>query len=50
VQEPLGGAHRRPDEAISALGDALGEELRALSAKTGAELRAERRAKFLAVG
>jgi acetyl-CoA carboxylase carboxyl transferase subunit alpha len=50
VPEPLGGAHRRPDEAIGALGEALGEELRALSARTGAELRAERRAKFLAIG
>jgi acetyl-CoA carboxylase carboxyl transferase subunit alpha len=50
VPEPLGGAHRRPDEAIGALGEALGEELRALSTRTGAELRAERRAKFLAIG
>jgi acetyl-CoA carboxylase carboxyl transferase subunit alpha len=50
VAEPLGGAHRRPDEAIGALGDALGEELRGLSAKTGEELRSERRAKFLAIG
>jgi acetyl-CoA carboxylase carboxyl transferase subunit alpha len=50
VPEPLGGAHRRPDEAIQSLGDILGEELRSLSAKTGAELRAERRAKFLAIG
>lgn len=50
VLEPLGGAHRRPDEAIRSLGDALGEELRSLSAKTGPELRAERRAKYLAIG
>ncbi len=50
VPEPLGGAHRRPDEAIGALGEAIGEELRALSTRTGAELRAERRAKFLAIG
>jgi acetyl-CoA carboxylase carboxyl transferase subunit alpha len=50
VAEPLGGAHRRPDEAIKSLGDALGEELRSLSEKTGAELRAERRAKYLAIG
>jgi acetyl-CoA carboxylase carboxyl transferase subunit alpha len=50
VPEPLGGAHRRPDEAIRSLGDALSEELEALSAKSGEELRAERRAKFLAIG
>ena len=50
VPEPLGGAHRRPEEAIKSLGDALSEELQALSAKTGEELRAERRAKFLAIG
>ncbi len=50
VPEPLGGAHRRPDEAIRALGDALSEELQSLAAKTGDELRAERRAKFLTIG
>jgi acetyl-CoA carboxylase carboxyl transferase subunit alpha len=50
VPEPLGGAHRSPDEAIRALGEALADELETLSAKTGAELRAERRAKFLAIG
>jgi acetyl-CoA carboxylase carboxyl transferase subunit alpha len=50
VPEPLGGAHRSPDEAVQSLGVALGEELRALSVKTGEELRAERRAKFLAIG
>ncbi|MDP9415575.1 MAG: acetyl-CoA carboxylase carboxyltransferase subunit alpha [Pseudomonadota bacterium] len=50
VPEPLGGAHRRPDEAVRALGDALSEELQSLAAKTGDELRAERRAKFLTIG
>jgi acetyl-CoA carboxylase carboxyl transferase subunit alpha len=50
VGEPVGGAHRDPAAAISALGDALSEELQALSTKTGGELRAERRAKFLAIG
>jgi acetyl-CoA carboxylase carboxyl transferase subunit alpha len=49
VPEPLGGAHRKPEDAIKALGDALSDELRSLSAKTGQELRAERRAKFLAI-
>ena len=50
VPEPVGGAHRAPDAAIKALGDAIGDELQALSRKTGTELRTERRAKFLAIG
>jgi acetyl-CoA carboxylase carboxyl transferase subunit alpha len=50
VPEPAGGAHRSPDDAIHSLGDALSEELQGLSVKTGEELRAERRAKFLAIG
>jgi acetyl-CoA carboxylase carboxyl transferase subunit alpha len=50
VQEPLGGAHRKRDEAIAALGQAIGEELEALAAVSSAELRAQRRAKFLAIG
>ncbi|HEX8256600.1 MAG TPA: acetyl-CoA carboxylase carboxyltransferase subunit alpha [Allosphingosinicella sp.] len=50
VPEPLGGAHRRPEDAIAALGRAVAEELDALSAMSGEQLRAERRAKFLAIG
>jgi acetyl-CoA carboxylase carboxyl transferase subunit alpha len=50
VAEPLGGAHRDPDATISSLGEALSEELQALSMKTGVELRADRRAKYLAIG
>jgi acetyl-CoA carboxylase carboxyl transferase subunit alpha len=50
VPEPLGGAHRRPDEAIRSLGDALAEELETMAAKSRIELRAERRAKYLAIG
>ena len=50
VPEPLGGAHRRPDEAVESLGNALTEELDLLAARSGEELRAERRAKFLAIG
>ncbi|MFW2829728.1 acetyl-CoA carboxylase carboxyltransferase subunit alpha [Sphingomonas sp. ID0503] len=48
VEEPLGGAHRAPAQAIAALGEALGEEIDALATKSAATLRAERRAKFLA--
>jgi acetyl-CoA carboxylase carboxyl transferase subunit alpha len=50
VPEPVGGAHRSPDEAVKLLGEAVGQELQAFSGKTGAEIRAERRAKFLTIG
>jgi len=47
VTEPMGGAHRQPSVAIAALGEAIGEELDALAALGGEEVRAQRRAKFL---
>jgi acetyl-CoA carboxylase carboxyl transferase subunit alpha len=50
VAEPLGGAHRSPAEAIAALGTAIGEELAELAAASPAELRSQRRAKYLAIG
>ncbi len=49
VREPLGGAHRRPQEAIAALGDALDAVLRPLFGRDGDALRGERRRKFLAM-
>jgi acetyl-CoA carboxylase carboxyl transferase subunit alpha len=50
VPEPMGGAHRRPEEAMAALGRALGEELDSLSRLSRDQVLAERRAKFLAIG
>ncbi len=50
VDEPLGGAHRDPGAAISALKQAIGEELEALSANSPEQLRKQRRDKFLAIG
>ncbi len=50
VDEPLGGAHRDPDAAIGALKGALIEELDGCSKLGPDELRAQRRAKFLAIG
>jgi len=50
VSEPLGGAHRDPDAAIGAIKGAIVEELDGCSALGGDELRAQRRAKFLAIG
>lgn len=49
VPEPLGGAHRAPTEAIATLGAAIGEELDSLAMLSPQEVRAERRAKFLAI-
>jgi len=50
VPEPVGGAHRDPSRAIDVLGEALREELGRYEGMTGAEIRAERRRKFLAIG
>jgi acetyl-CoA carboxylase carboxyl transferase subunit alpha len=50
VAEPLGGAHRLPQQAVAALGEAVEEALRPLLLLDGASLRAERRRKFLAIG
>ncbi len=50
VPEPLGGAHRNREEAIGTLRGALREELDILAALSPRELRADRRAKFLAIG
>jgi acetyl-CoA carboxylase carboxyl transferase subunit alpha len=50
VDEPLGGAHRDPEAAIGALKGALIEELDGCGRLGRDELRAQRRAKFLAIG
>jgi acetyl-CoA carboxylase carboxyl transferase subunit alpha len=50
VPEPLGGAHRRPQAAIEALGKAIGAVLEPLCALDGALLRERRREKFLTMG
>ena len=50
VPEPLGGAHRDPEAACAALHDAIVEELDRLAQLDPAALRAQRRAKFLAIG
>jgi len=49
VGEPMGGAHRHPAVAIATLGEELGEALAELATLSPAQLRAERRAKFLAI-
>ena len=50
IPEPDGGAHRDHAGAIRAVGEALVRELDGLSGRSGAELREERRAKFLRIG
>ena len=49
VAEPLGGAHRDPAVAIKSLGDALEEELDALSPLSAVQVRSARREKYLAI-
>ena len=49
VAEPLGGAHRDPSVAIRSLGDALAEELEALSPLSSDQVRSARREKYLAI-
>ena len=50
VEEPVGGAHRSPDQAIDAVGGALEEALQELSALSPEELRRARREKYLQMG
>ncbi len=50
VPEPLGGAHRAPNEAIAQLGEAVEAALRPLRDLDGLKLREQRREKFLAMG
>ena len=50
VDEPLGGAHRAPEEAIGNLKSAILEELDGLAKLGRGQLLDQRRAKFLAIG
>ncbi len=50
VAEPLGGAHRMPQEAIEQLGEAIEVALIPLLGVDGAALRRQRREKFLTIG
>lgn len=50
VKEPVGGAHRKPAEAVEALADAIEGELASLSSLSGDELRRQREERFLTLG
>jgi len=50
IPEPMGGAHRDPEAALTAIGDAIALALAPLRGMTPEALRARRREKFLAMG
>ena len=50
VPEPIGGAHADPEAAIAAVGEALSEELKAMDGLDAAALKAQRAARFYAIG
>ncbi len=50
VKEPLGGAHRLPDDMIASLGLAIARALDTLDQHEPDQLRQSRREKFLAIG
>ncbi len=50
VAEPVGGAHRDPQAAITALTGAIGEELDALTRRAPQDLRRLREERFLQIG
>ncbi len=50
IPEPIGGGHRAPSEAIAAVGNAIEAALLPLLQRSGAELRHNRRQKFLDMG
>ena len=50
IKEPVGGAHRGRDETIAAVGEALANSLAKLKPLGPAEVRQQRREKFLAIG
>jgi acetyl-CoA carboxylase carboxyl transferase subunit alpha len=50
VAEPLGGAHRAPDDAIQAVGETIARALGELGTLSPAALKQQRREKYLAMG
>jgi acetyl-CoA carboxylase carboxyl transferase subunit alpha len=50
VAEPAGGAHRHPEAAIGAAGEAIAAALDGLQGLSRQEIRARREQKFLAIG
>jgi acetyl-CoA carboxylase carboxyl transferase subunit alpha len=50
ITEPVGGAHREPEESIRATGEAVEEALSSLDNLPPDEIRRQRREKYLAIG
>ena len=50
IPEPVGGAHRAPDDAILAVGETIARALAEMDRVPGEQLRRERREKYLAMG
>jgi acetyl-CoA carboxylase carboxyl transferase subunit alpha len=50
VPEPLGGAHRAPEEAIAAAGEAISRQLARFAGMSAEQVRDQRRRKFLGIG
>jgi acetyl-CoA carboxylase carboxyl transferase subunit alpha len=50
VPEPVGGAHRGPDEVVAKTGEVIAGALAELGALSRSELHRERRERFLAIG
>ena len=50
IPEPLGGAHRMPEQAMKATAEAIARTLRAYSGLSGDVLRTQRHEKFLNIG
>ncbi|HMN86365.1 MAG TPA: acetyl-CoA carboxylase carboxyltransferase subunit alpha [Bauldia sp.] len=50
IEEPVGGAHRDPAESVKATGEAIAEAFSSLDNLPPAEVRRQRREKYLAIG
>ena len=50
IKEPVGGAHRAPEQAVAAVGAAVAKALDALSGLDADALRKQRRDRFYAIG
>jgi acetyl-CoA carboxylase carboxyl transferase subunit alpha len=50
IPEPVGGAHRAPEETILNVGEQIARALAEMDRVPGEQLRSERRAKYLEMG
>ena len=50
IPEPVGGAHRKPDETVAVTGDAIEKALASQDGLGPDEIRRQRREKYLAIG